>query len=247
VLERQRFGVLPCLVRAGTRDELRRHAAVPEFAFVRELRPDDRRLFVRRDIQADGGEVHVAQAVKIDEAMCRMDILGEVSHFRQVYKWLAVPPKGDHQPDASTLAQTFSHEELIGPELASVGKSRHYGAMFTLETSAIDGAMTPAISKVVTVTSGKPTEIEIPVTGGSRFSLVLFGSVDVSATLIDDKGQIVGKNLAGTAEALELFRTINVKGPFNAAKWKLRLESQSAKDAEVAIAGFVDYTSTDFR
>jgi hypothetical protein len=176
-----------------------------------------------------------------------MDILGEVSHFRQVYKWLAVPPKGDHQPDASTLAGNLSHEDLIGPELASIGKSRHYGAMFTPETSAIDGAVTPAISKVVTVSPGRPTEIEIPVTSGSRFSLVLFGSADVSATLIDDKGQIVGKNLVGTADALELFRTINIKGPFGAAKWKLRLENGSAKDIEIAISAFVDYTSTDFR
>jgi len=176
-----------------------------------------------------------------------MDILGEVSHFRQVYKWLAVPPKGDHQPDASTLAGNLSHEELIGPELASIGRSRHYGAMFMPEHTIFYSGLTPQISQVITVPSGKSTDLEIPVTGGSRFSLLLFGSADVSATLIDDKGQIVGKNLAGTPDALELFRTINVKSPFAAAKWKLRLENGSAKEAEIAIAAFVDYTSTDFR
>lgn len=43
------------------------------------------------------------------------DVPGEVSHFRQVYKWLAIPPKGDHSPDPNTLAGNFSDEYLMDP------------------------------------------------------------------------------------------------------------------------------------
>ena len=50
------------------------------------------------------------------------DYMGEVSHFRQVYKWLAVPPKGDHQPDPSTLAGDLTDRGFIGPTWAGVRK-----------------------------------------------------------------------------------------------------------------------------
>jgi hypothetical protein len=176
-----------------------------------------------------------------------MDILGEVSHFRQVYKWIAVPPKGDHQPDPSTLAVSFSYEELIGPELASVARTMRYGIMFAGRPMIDDADPRPQFSKVLTVASGKPAEIDIPVTGGSRFSLVMLGSPDVSATLINEKGQAIGKNLAGTAEAAEIFRMIAVKTPFQAGKWKLRLETASTQQVEIAVAAFVDYASTEFK
>lgn len=58
------------------------------------------------------------------------DYMGEVSHFRRVYKWLAVPPKGDHQPDPSTLARYFSEKGLFGKTLADVRKIQRYSAMF---------------------------------------------------------------------------------------------------------------------
>jgi len=176
-----------------------------------------------------------------------MDILGEVSHFRQVYKWLAVPPKGDHQPDPSTLAANFSNDEMIGPELASVGKTRHYGMMFTGENLIDEADPKPLFSKVITVSPTKPTEVEIPVNSGSRFSLMLFGSSEVSATLIDENGQVIGKNLAGTPEASEIFRMITVKRSLQPAKWKLRLETTSTQLAEMAATAFVDYASTDFK
>jgi len=63
------------------------------------------------------------------------DYMGEVSHFRQAYKWLAVPPMGDHQPDPSTLAGNFSNKDLIGPFMANVNKTRHNRPIFALGES----------------------------------------------------------------------------------------------------------------
>ena len=61
------------------------------------------------------------------------------------------------------------------------------------------------------------------------FSLVLLTGIlsgAFSATLIDDKGEIVGKNLSGTPEAEGIFRTITVRKPFQKGGWKLKLQSR---------------------
>ncbi|PYT01568.1 MAG: hypothetical protein DMF63_01610 [Acidobacteria bacterium] len=174
------------------------------------------------------------------------DLMGEVAHFRQVYKWLAIPPKGDHTPDPGTLAANFSNQNLIDPREAAFGKTRNYGAMFAPESPVDDADPIPDFAKALKVEAGKPVEIEIPVRSGSQFSLNLFAPSNVSATLFDEQGRIVGTNVAGSEESLDIFRTINVKGPFQAGKWKLRLESTEKAPTEVAITTFVDFVSGMF-
>ena len=169
------------------------------------------------------------------------DLIGEVSHFRQVYKWLAVPPKGDHAPDPSTLATNLFERE--DPDFAN---TRHYGAMFASGNATDETDPRPEFAKVVTIPAKKPVEIEIPSRGGTRFSVVLYASTDVSATLIDESGNIVGTNLADSPEAAEIFRTITVRKPFQASKWKLRLENRAAAETEAAVMAFVDYRSSVF-
>jgi hypothetical protein len=171
------------------------------------------------------------------------DLIGEVSHFRQVYKWLAVPPKGDHAPDPSTLAANFDPFELKDPDFTA---SRRYGAMLANEAPADEGDPRPEFAKVVTIPAGKPVEIEIPARAGSRFSVLFFGSPDISATLVEENGQAAGANLADGPEAADVFRSITVKKAFQAGKWKLRLENRAAAETEVAVTAFVDYSSNIF-
>jgi hypothetical protein len=183
----------------------------------------------------------------VDVRVNGRNFMGEVAVFRQVYKWLAVPPKGDHEPDPSTLAARFSDEYLNDPQEANFGKTRRYGAMFNMAGSSDDGSdPRPDFAKVVSIPAKKMTEIEIPIRSGSRFSLNLFASPDISATLIDDKGEVVGTNLADSPEAAEIFRTITVKKPFQAGKWKLRLENRAAQETEIGVAAFVDYVQTQY-
>jgi hypothetical protein len=159
------------------------------------------------------------------------DFIGEVSHFRQVYRWLAVPPKGDHAPDPSTLGANFSRDNL----------SESNNALFANVNFTDESDPRPEFAKVVTIPKGRPLEIEIPARGGARFSVVLLASPDVSATLIDEKGEVVGTNLADSPEAAEIFRTITVKRSFPAGKWKLRLESRATEATEAGVTAFVDY------
>jgi hypothetical protein len=175
--------------------------------------------------------------------------MGEVTHFRQIYKWLAVPPKGDHAPDPSTLSSRFADEYLFdSQDDANFAKTRRYGAMFNAVQNSDDADVPrPDFAKVVQVAGGKTTEIEIPVRNGSSFALNLFASPDVSATLMDASGEVVGTNLAGSAEAADIFRTIMVKRSLQTGNWKLRLENRAAEDTEIAVTAFIDYTSTIFR
>lgn len=174
---------------------------------------------------------------------------GEQANFMQVYKWLAVPPKGNHAPDnAQASVGSLGNENLAHLTNEDFGKFRRYGAMFrpaNFAESSIDGdEPEPNFATGLKLAANETKEIEIPVRDGSRLSLILYAAPNVSATLIDDRGETVGKNLTGTPEAAEIFRTITVKKPLNNGKWKLRLENRYSAEAEITITAFIDYSST---
>lgn len=172
------------------------------------------------------------------------DYIGEVAVFKQIFKWLAVPPKGDHNPDPSTLAGNFANENLLDPSENNFGKTRNYGAMFAdgnLKADDDESDPKPDFAKVIALPGKQTTEVEIPVTNGSEIALNLFASPEISATLFDEKGEIVGKNLANTPEAAGIFRTIRVKKAFQNGKWKLRIENPNQKNSEILVTAFIDY------
>jgi hypothetical protein len=174
-----------------------------------------------------------------------MDVLSDVSVFREVYKWLAVPPKGDHNPDPGTLAQIYSDEDLLDPRESLFGKFRNVGAAFAGFSQPDDTDPRPDFANVVRIDARESVEIEIPVKAGSRFALNLYASPEVSATLVNEQGEILGKNLTGTPESNDIFRTISVRKPFAAGKWKLILENRLTTETEAAITAFIDYTPTN--
>ena len=185
---------------------------------------------------------------KTSTAARHMQMLGEVSHFQQIKKWLAVPPRGDHAPATSASTSNFSNENVAGLSEDDFGKSRNYGAMFHAVNYAEnknfdDDERDPNFATGVKLAAKQSTEIEIPVTGGSELSLIFYAPANVSATLIDDKGETVGKNLVETAEANEIFRTITVKKSFQSGKWKLKLESRDLAETEIAVTAFIDYNA----
>jgi hypothetical protein len=81
------------------------------------------------------------------------------------------------------------------------------------------------------------------VTSGSEIALNLFTSPEISITLLDDKGEIAGKNLANSSEAADIFRTITVRKTFQNGKWKLRIENPEKTDSEFLVTAFIDYNS----
>ena len=135
-------------------------------------------------------------------------------------------------------------------------RTRTYGAMFHENTFADfttvpslvpdDETAEPNFSTGVKLGAGATTEIEIPVTKGSRFSLTFMAPPNVSAVLVDALGVIVGKLIPGTPEGEGTFRTITVKTPFEAGKWKLKLENLEKAESEIAIITFIDFSSVLF-
>ncbi len=64
----------------------------------------------------------------------------------------------------------------------------------------------------------------------------------VSATLYDDKGTIVGKNLTKTPEANAWFRSIYFDKAVTKSTWKLKLENSSDREIEAILTTWKDAT-----
>ena len=93
--------------------------------------------------------------------------------------------------------------------------------------------------KHLTLAPKQAAEIEIPVSSAGNSGITIVAPGAVSATLTDEKGAIVGKNLTGSVEANADFRFIAIEKPMNAA-WKLKLENTGAKEAEAIVAAWTN-------
>ena len=157
---------------------------------------------------------------------------------------LAIGPKGDHNPETPDM-----------PSRTGQTNQNQFGAFFVnaayrSEPSAVTGgfnpndrqaeidrnAFQPDLAKAVKIGGNQAVEIEIPVEQALNFGLTFMALPDVSATLYDDKGALVGKNLAKTPEANAWFRSIYVDRGVTAGTWKLKLENTSDRELEAIVA-----------
>jgi hypothetical protein len=91
-------------------------------------------------------------------------------------------------------------------------------------------------AKAVKIAPKGFVEIEIPVAQVSNFGLTFMADPNISATLYNEKGETVGKNLTKTPEANAWFRSIYVDKNVSAGTWKLKLENSFDKELEAIIA-----------
>jgi pimeloyl-ACP methyl ester carboxylesterase len=158
---------------------------------------------------------------------------------------LAVGPKGNHNPEQPELSQ-----------FPSRGRRQPYAPIFI---NAADAPLVahaaaagpeddarPDFAKELTLTPGQITEIEIPVAAAEGFGVTFMANALVSATLLDEKGSVVGKNLAGTPEASGFFRTIFADRGVTAGSWRLRLENTGRAESPVIIAAWSRATARKF-
>jgi len=168
-------------------------------------------------------------------------MLGETPNLKIIHQWLAIPPKGNHQPEAEDFTGSLTNES---PEEIS-SKQRRYGTMFSpagfednVQTT-IGEDIEPSFVTGIKIKPNQATEIEIPVTDGKRMAITILAPKNVSATLTEADGTIAGKNLAGTPEAANTFRSIGVDKPFSKGIWKLKFESRETEEAEIAVVVFI--------
>jgi hypothetical protein len=95
-------------------------------------------------------------------------------------------------------------------------------------------------AKEVKMAANQSIEIEIPIEAASYFGLVFVAASEVSATLFDSRGAIVGKNLNGSAESKSAFRSIFVNRAVSGEKLKLKLENTGASETSIIVAAWTN-------
>ena len=121
--------------------------------------------------------------------------------------------------------------------MATARSNRFYGAADLADSFALAPAPpTVTWAKEVKLAPKQSVEIEVPVTAAPNFGAVFMASSDISITLIDNNGRVVGTNAAGSPESRGWFRSIFVNTPVTAATWKIRFENTSDRDQSAIAA-----------
>lgn len=161
-------------------------------------------------------------------------IMGEVAHFRQILKWIAIPPKGDHSPDPSTL-------NAVTPF-----RSEAYFKMASFSGSNGDERK-PDHSAVVLLKPNTPAAMNMRLPATSRISVVFMAPPGVTATLVNERGETIGVDQAGSEASEDVFRTITVKGNYPAGQWSLRFEGSVGGDIEIPVTVWLGEQGGDKR
>ncbi|MBK8149480.1 MAG: alpha/beta hydrolase [Acidobacteria bacterium] len=179
-----------------------------------------------KEIVANDGVVSVPSAKWIvkdtaESGNIHTDLTGTSDFSSFVKPRLAIGPKGNHDPEIPTTSSRMQNSEA---GLVNVAY-RPDTLANVITSSDIDFA------RAVKIAPKQSVEIEIPVAEAMNFGLTFMAVPDVSASLIDDKSTVVGKNLAKTPEASGWFGRYSSIGrhppePGNCASKTLRNSAQ---------------------
>lgn len=164
------------------------------------------------------------------------DLTGTSDFSSFVKPRLAVGPKGNHHPEMPDV-----------PSRAARNNQNPFGAYFmnasfkpevSAENIFDSSGYQPDFAKAVKIAPKSSVEIEIPVTPAKDFGLTFMADPNISATLYNDKGEIVGRNSAKTPEANAWFRSIYVDKNITGGTWKLKLENNFERELEAVVAAW---------
>lgn len=177
------------------------------------------------------------------------ELTGTSDFSKFVKPRLAVGPGGDHAPAAPQLPKSSGLFRQERDDSIAVGNVPH-GPMAELFTGGHGGAgvrdLSPSVSaqttpdeqpfaRAVTVPAKQSIDVELVVGTVRNFGVTFMAQSGISATLLNDKGAVLAKNVADSREARSWFRSLFVDGGFVAGTWKLRLENTGSLDADVIL------------
>jgi len=113
-------------------------------------------------------------------------------------------------------------------------------------TSTMRPGEAPRFSHEVKLAPGQSVEVDVPVSAGPNFGLVMLADRLVSATLTDDHGAIRDTNLVGSPESGIFFRPLFTAKPVEEGTWKLKLQNTSPSEQLVLVAAWVAAGDTPF-
>jgi hypothetical protein len=166
------------------------------------------------------------------------DLTGTKDFSDFVKPRVAVGPKGNHNPEMPDIPNRTGQTNRSEPGAYFMNAS--YRPTVSNESAIDRNALKPDFAKSVRIAPMQSIEVEIPVEAANNFGLTFMAASDVSATLLNDKGAVVGRNLTKTPEAGSLFRSIYFDQPTTAGTWKLKLENTSDRELEAIIATWKD-------
>ncbi|MFC4313235.1 esterase/lipase family protein [Steroidobacter flavus] len=177
---------------------------------------------------------HWTIADRVTQTRLHTDMIGTETFSTFIRPRLGIGPSGNHAPAAPNLGSDNSWGQ---------GEARFMNASYQLAAApAPKEALKPDFAKAVTLTAKQAVDVDIPVKQAVNVGITFMAASDVSATLFDDKGAVVGRNLTKTAEANATFRSIVIDKPVGAGTWKLRLENTAAQPREAVIAAWQNTT-----
>ncbi len=175
------------------------------------------------------------------------DLTGTSDFSDFVKPRLAIGPKGNHNPEMPDIPTRTgqTNKSAFGTNFVNASWSEPSavadGFNVSNRNANIDqNAFKPDFAKAIKIGAKQSVEIEIPVVQALNFGLTFMAASNISATLFDDKGAEVGKNLTKTPEANAWFRSIYVDKNVSGGTWKLKLENTSDKELEAIIATWKD-------
>jgi pimeloyl-ACP methyl ester carboxylesterase len=180
------------------------------------------------------------------------DLTGTKDFSDFVKPRLAIGPRGDRNPEMPEIPNRTGEFKQnsdgaffmnaayrsVPPALAGGFYADNRNAALFPSANADGTDLRPAFAKSVKISPKQSVEVEIPVEAAQNFGLTFMASPEISATLFNDKGVIVGKNLTKTTESSLLFRSIFVDKNVTAGTWKLKLENTSDREQEAVLAAW---------
>lgn len=168
------------------------------------------------------------------------DLTGTKDFSDFVKPRLAVGPKGNHNPEMPEIPNRTGQNYRQNDGVMFMNAKFSPKSVVTRPQTEIENDFRPSFAKAVKIVPKSSVEIEIPVEQALNFGLTFMADANISATLFDDKGTIVGKNPSNTPEANAWFRSIYVDKQISAGTWKLKLENTFNRELEAVIATWKD-------
>jgi pimeloyl-ACP methyl ester carboxylesterase len=166
----------------------------------------------------------------LESKSLHIDLLGTVDFTAFVRPRIAIGPKGNHLPELPTTLGGFLNDASASP-FVNVAYRTAAGP-----SSPTSDGLKPDFAKAIKLTAKQTVDVEIPIVAATNFGITFMASSEVSASLYDEKGTLVAKNLAKTAEARAAFRSLYVDKPVTAGTWKLKLANTGAQPSQAVIA-----------